>query len=91
MHWSHQAGNADENLFGFAVANLNRLHEFGPQQILSQIVERLNQWVTSERPYGELSRRRPDRLTQVGEIYRLCPAAPRQVGLSPRVVGDDGI
>ena len=45
---SLDAQNSD--YFTFAIENLNRLSEFGPTQILTQIVDRLNQWSRIEQP-----------------------------------------
>ena len=45
---SNDAQNRD--YFTFAIENLNRLSQFGPKQILSQIVDRLNQWSRIEQP-----------------------------------------
>ena len=46
-----QANNGqNQEYFDYAVDNLNHLSKFGPTQILSQIVDRLNQWSRIEQP-----------------------------------------
>ena len=40
----------NQDYFDYAVDNLNHLSQFGPTQILSQIVDRLNQWNRIEQP-----------------------------------------
>ena len=40
----------NQDYFDYAVDNLNHLSQFGPTQILSQIVDRLNQWKRLEQP-----------------------------------------
>ena len=46
-----QANNGqNQDYFDYAVDNLNHLSNFGPTQILSQIVDRLNQWSRIEQP-----------------------------------------
>lgn len=45
---SEEATRHDEALFSYAVENLNRLSEFNPDEILGQIVDRLNQWARSD-------------------------------------------
>lgn len=44
------AGHWHEELFTYAMENLNRLEEFAPGEMLQQIVERLNQWAPHQTP-----------------------------------------
>ncbi len=45
-----------DELFGNALANLNQLETFGPNQILEQTYERLNDWVAGKQPKVEWRR-----------------------------------
>jgi tetratricopeptide (TPR) repeat protein len=50
------AGAADrwhEELFHYAIENLNRLEEFAPQEMLPQVVDRLNQWAPYQEPLDD--------------------------------------
>ena len=47
---AQESSGQNQDYFDYAVDNLNHLSQFGPTQILSQIVDRLNQWKRIEQP-----------------------------------------
>ena len=47
---AQDSGGQNQDYFDYAVDNLNHLSKFGPTQILSQIIDRLNQWSRIEQP-----------------------------------------
>ena len=47
---AESSGSQNQDYFDYAVDNLNHLSKFGPNQILTQIIDRLNQWSRIEQP-----------------------------------------
>ena len=47
---AQDSGGQNQDYFDYAVDNLNHLSKFGPTQILTQIIDRLNQWSRIEQP-----------------------------------------
>jgi tetratricopeptide (TPR) repeat protein len=69
-------GQWHEELFTYAMENLNRLEEFAPGEMLQQIVERLNQWAPHQAPPVDwrvepLLRKLPEGLATFGDVQEL--------------------
>lgn len=67
------SGQWREELFTFAIDNLNRLEDYAPGEMLEQIVERLNQWSTHQLPPADwrldpLALRLPESLAKMAEM-----------------------
>ena len=77
-----------DELFSFAIDNLNRLEEFSHREMLDQIVGRLNQWGQSQKPSADWRRdplldTLPEPLTQLPMLKDLGKIAfPRYDGFA---------
>jgi hypothetical protein len=70
------SGRWREELFTYAIDNLNRLEEFAPGEMLEQILERLNQWAPYQAPpvdwhVDPLLRKLPEPLATLDDVKTL--------------------
>jgi tetratricopeptide (TPR) repeat protein len=70
------AGQWRDELFTYAMENLNRLEEFAPGEMLQQIVERLNQWASHQAPpvdwrLDPMLQKLPETLAAFGDVEEL--------------------